>query len=199
MASKQSPYAKRQTGRGKSSPSTTQKSQSTRISSTSIKHDLLPMELPVQMSSPPAGHAKTSAWLEKALASGESEADYSAKSSGSLASYDPNTSSWKTSQLCLDGDYQTFSDVWPRRGMMRNGIASRLPTLGPGINGTEYGYLPTPDASAMGKGSPADRYYGSPTYRGLLREYLRDGPDDPIYPDPNLVEALMGYPDDWTA
>jgi hypothetical protein len=40
--------------------------------------------------------------------------------------------------------------------------------------------LPTPNASADTKGCPRNRYWGSKTYRGHLREYLRSGQDDPI-------------------
>lgn len=85
-----------------------------------------------------------------------------------------------------------------KSGMMRSGIISQLPTLEPGINGTASGYLPTPVASADAKGAPKNRYWGSPTYRGLLREALRNGPDDPIYPHPHLVELMMGFPKDHT-
>src|SRR6516165_7983154 len=56
-----------------------------------------------------------------------------------LARYDPATSSWKTSQLCLDGGLATFSATWPRSGMMRNGIAYRLPPLAPRTDATASG------------------------------------------------------------
>lgn len=117
-----------------------------------------------------------------------------------LAKYDPNTRLWKTSQTCLldllnnpaDG-LAVYSETWPKSGMMRNGIAYQLATLAPGIHGTEFGYLPTP-AKSTAKGAVRHRYFGSPTYRSNLHEYLRNGPEDPIYPHPCFLELIMGFP-----
>jgi hypothetical protein len=61
-----------------------------------------------------------------------------------LASFDPNTSSWRTSQRCLVEDWTEFSEAWPRSGTMRNGIAYRLPPLARLTDATEYGLWPTP-------------------------------------------------------
>ena len=119
--------------------------------------------------------------------------DYGANMRDSLASYDPDTHSLKMSQLCLFEDSTESSATLPRSGTMQNGIVSQLPTLVPGIDGTEYGFLPTPTVS-MHKGSLKNRYYGSDTYRGNLHEALRNGPEDPIYPHPDFAEALMGFP-----
>ena len=159
----------------------------------------LPMELP-SIASRGASPAKTQALrtLEE-KASRASALGFTEKSCGSFANWNPKWSCWKTSQTSLTEGLETFSGPWPRRGMMRNGIASLLPTLGPGIDGTEYGYLPTPNSSSMGKGASRSRYFSSTTYRGNLQEYLRNGPDDPIYPHPRFTEALMGFPPNWTA
>jgi hypothetical protein len=136
---------------------------------------------------------------------GGAEAGCGQSTHGLFASYDPSTRSWKTSQLCLfqsevssQPESQPFLETWPRCGMMRSGTAYRLPTLVPGIGGTESGFLPTPTAASDSKGSPRNRYFNSRTYRGILREYLRNGPDDPIYPHPCFVEAVMGYEVDYT-
>ena len=59
----------------------------------------------------------------------ENDPAYGANMPGSLARYDRDTSLWKTSQLCLDGGLATFSETWPRSGMMRSGTAYRLPPL----------------------------------------------------------------------
>lgn len=40
--------------------------------------------------------------------------------------------------------------------------------------------------------------FGSPTYRGNLEEYIRDGESDGTYPNPELSEALMEFPTSWT-
>lgn len=60
-----------------------------------------------------------------------------------------------------------------------------------------YISLPTPTVSSA-KGSVRNRYFGSPTYRGNFQEYIRDGESDGTYPNPELSEALMGFPTSWT-
>ena len=60
-----------------------------------------------------------------------------------------------------------------------------------------YISLPTPCVSSA-KGSPRNRFFGSPTYRGNFHEYIRDGESDGIYPNPELSEALMSFPTSWT-
>ena len=89
--------------------------------------------------------ARTSATQVNAPASRANGLDSGLNTPDLLAKYDPNTSSWKTSQLCLDGDYQEFSETWPRSGMTRSGTAYRLPTLAHRITETGYGFWPTPD------------------------------------------------------
>jgi hypothetical protein len=61
-----------------------------------------------------------------------------------LASYDPATSSWRTSQRCLVEGWTLFSETWPRSGTMRNGIAYQLPPLAPLTDETASGLWPTP-------------------------------------------------------
>jgi hypothetical protein len=73
-------------------------------------------------------------------------------SPGSFATYDPDTSSWRTSQRCFGGGWAAFSGTWPRSGMMRNGRASLLPVLAPRISATAYSYWPTPCASIPNEG-----------------------------------------------
>ena len=75
----------------------------------------------------------------------ENDPAYGANMPGSLARYDHATSSWKTSQLCLGGGLETFSETWPRSGTMRSGIAYRLPPLEPHTGATASGYWPTPN------------------------------------------------------
>lgn len=53
-------------------------------------------------------------------------------------------------------------------------------------------------AVSSAKGSPRNRFFGSPTYRGNFHEYIRDGESDGIYPNPELSEALMSFPTSWT-
>lgn len=105
--------------------------------------DLLPMELPL-MQSAGASRARTLALRDVALVSQtEPAAGYGAKSLDLLASYDPASSSWKTSQHSLDGGLTAFSETWPRSGMMRNGIAYQLAPLVEARNEIGSGLLPT--------------------------------------------------------
>jgi len=158
-------------------------------------------ELP-SMSLPEGSLAKIFPSLENELAlQREREAAFGLSASDLLAIFDPSTQSLKTSQTSLlvhqngqELGLAEFSETWPARGMMRNGQIYQLPTLAPGIGGAESGWLPTPTKSADSKGSPKGRYYGSGTCMSNLREVLRDGPDDPIFPHPNFVEELMGFP-----
>lgn len=61
-----------------------------------------------------------------------------------FANSDRDALCWKTWQHCLLGGWIEFSGRWPRSGMMRNGIAYRLPPLVPRISGTGCSFLPTP-------------------------------------------------------
>lgn len=74
------------------------------------------------------------------------------------------------------------------------------------LSGTDFGIqqnrerlivLPTP-AKSTANGAIRNRYFGSPTYRGNIHEYIRDGEQDSLYPHPNLLESLMGFPIGWT-
>lgn len=48
----------------------------------------------------------------------------------SFANFDRESSSWKTSQRSLLGGWTSFSENWPRSGMMLSGRVFELPTLG---------------------------------------------------------------------
>jgi len=90
-------------------------------------------ELARSTSSRAASRAKTLALQESALASRkEPAADCGPKSSDLLASYDPTSSSWRTSQTCLMALLNSqghglaeFSGTWPSAGMMQSGKTYR--------------------------------------------------------------------------
>lgn len=90
--------------------------------------------------------AKTSAWPETAQGLTESEAECGTTWPGSLARLDRATSSWKTAQLSLLGDWDEFSQTWPRWGLMRNGECWERQTLAPLTSGSASGLWPTPQA-----------------------------------------------------
>jgi len=93
-----------------------------------------------------------------------------------LASFDPDTSSWRTSQRCLVEGWTAFSETWPRSGTMQNGTAYRLQPLALLTDETASGLWPTPranDAEKRGQiandkrsGLPAAAmYWPTPTAR----------------------------------
>lgn len=92
-----------------------------------------------------------------------------------------------------------YSQTWPRSGMMRNGIAYRLPTLAPAIGGTEFGSLLTPSAQMWKAWTFRNPY-------ALIRKKHADGNLQEqlmrLYQrmiTPESVEILMGYPKSWSA
>lgn len=136
---------------------------------------------------------RTSVSRVVALALTASEAGSGANTFGSLASYDRQSSSWRTSQLCLVEGSAEFSETWPRSGMMLSGIAYPLPTLAPDIFGTEYGLWPTPNATAFKGGRLSPR-------RGVKNPERNNWQDwcslalGQRYPVPETAEQVMGFP-----
>jgi hypothetical protein len=108
-------------------------------------------------SSPEASHAKTLAQQESALELlREAGQGYGLKSSVWLASYDRDTSSWRTSQTCLlaqaeslGGGLAEFSGTWPSAGMMRNGKTYQHQPWALPIAENGSGLWPTPRKTMM--------------------------------------------------
>lgn len=133
----------------------------------------------------------------------EQEADYGLSSLELLANFDLDTHSWKTSQRCLTEEWATYSERWPRSGMMRNGIAYRLPTLGHRILEIGYSLWPTPQKSdgmrlkfsreSVLKALPKRRSGGGATDVPTVM-MLECG----LYPTVSFGEWLMGFPIGWT-
>src|SRR5689334_5591864 len=90
--------------------------------------------------------AKTSAMPARDWESKDPAAVYGQSFSESFASYDPLSRLWKTSQLCLGGDYQEFWETWPPSGTMRSGQCFQRALWVPHIHGKECGLYPTPQA-----------------------------------------------------
>ena len=99
------------------------------------------------MSSAAASPVKTSPSPARAQDSMENARVFGPSTQDSLASFDPDTSSWRTSQLCLLGGLDEFSETWPRSGMTRSGTAYRLQPLAPLTGGIVSGSWPTPRTS----------------------------------------------------
>lgn len=143
-------------------------------------------------------HAKISASPARVKGLKDHALVYGARCGGSFAKFDPESSLWRTSQLCLVGGLAEFSETWPRAGLMRNGIAYPLNSLGLPISESVSGLLPTIGANES-KGAGKLRYRGSRHFRGAkMSEGLRSCQADPIYTHPSFAEAAMGFPKDWT-
>lgn len=68
-------------------------------------------------------------------------------SPASFASFDPATSSWRTSPSSASGDSTKSRVIWPRSGMTRNGTAYQLAPSAPRTIATDSSLWPTPLAS----------------------------------------------------
>lgn len=117
-------------------------SRVTKMSAPSPQTNSDQMALP-WMSSAEDSLAKTSVTPGRAQGLRAQDQDYGAKSPAWLASYDRNTSSWKTSQHSLVEGLDEFLETWPRSGTTRNGIAYQLPPLALRTYGTGFGSSPT--------------------------------------------------------
>jgi len=104
-------------------------------------------------------------------------------SSESFASYDPSTSSWRTSQASFlqaeDQPLVKFSGTWPRAGMIVNGTAFRLPPSAPRTSVTESSLWPTPVSQEGGEGQ-------DPSARGRKLHKLVQRWPTPVQGDAHL-------------
>jgi hypothetical protein len=152
------------------------------------------------MSSSAGSRAKTSRSPAKAPASTES-AQGSGESFGAWwASFDLDTSSWRTSQRSLLADWDKFSATWPFEGLMLDG---RVYTPAPLVRHThdaDCSLWPTPTASMDGRGFGIPLHERSGRYKKstVLRvQELVKKHGWRIHP--HFTEALMGFPIDWSA
>lgn len=105
----------------------------------------------IHPSTPEAWTASMRASLAKIFQPAETSEDqerepaavFTGKSCESLAWLDRDTSSWKTYQQSLVTDWESFSQTWPRWGLMLDGVVYRLPVSEPATLETDGGSLPT--------------------------------------------------------
>lgn len=148
------------------------------------------------MQSAEGSRAKTLVERARELGLEANAADYGRSSPDLLANWNPDTSSWKTSQTSLFGESTSSSVTWPRSGMMRNGIAYKLPTLARPIS--EIGSLLLPTLLASDRVAMVMRTQGH-----LPRNFLlgADFSKESIKPEvktggplnPTFAEWLMGF------
>lgn len=109
-------------------------------------------------SSPAASPARTSASPARARGSPAFAAGSGPRCAVSFAYFDRVSSSWRTSQLCLDEEWESFSATWPTWGLMLNGAAYRRPPLVPRTFARGCLLWPTPTASMGERGGRGDLY-----------------------------------------
>ena len=82
------------------------------------------------------------------------------KRSNVFASYDPDTRSWRTSQVCLILDTSAKSSLrWPKSGSMRDGLCSEQTT-----------WAPRTDAKGFGSRLPAKTPSAADAYTGNMKK-----------------------------
>lgn len=111
-----------------------------------------------------AFRARTSARPDEATASTAPAADCGERWRASWARFDPATSSWKTAQFSLLEGLESFSETWPRSGLMLHGKCYPLPTAAPRTSASASGSWPTPTAN---------EYEASPERTLARREALK--------------------------
>src|SRR5215475_9195860 len=158
-----------------------------------------------------ASHVRTSVLREMEQALMASGADFGESSTESFARYDPALSSWRTSQLCLTGEWAEFSETWPSAGTMRNGIAFRRHSLVRRIKEIGCFLLPSPVASLGTAGaSYTDNMIFRETRNGIPRKISNRGINGSVglfrlvrlwtgkIPTAGFVAWMMGFPKRWT-
>ena len=164
------------------------------------------------MSSAAASHARTSAAQEREQALKASVPASGRNTPDLLANYDLDSSSWRTSQRSFLEGWTVFSETWPRSGLMRSGIAFRLPPLAPLTDGIASGLWPTPHGfSQDGRSNgPSGNELGRAVNQSLWPTPGGTRPHDTDQVsgrlaneiggslNPTWVEWLMGFPSGWT-
>ena len=171
--------------------------------------------------------ARTLAQQEKEQELTENEAECGEKWRGSFAKWNQDSYSWKTHQCSLLGDLESFSETWPRWGLMRHGECWELQMSEQIMKDKESGSLvkyPTPttvDSGALFNTSISKNSKPRPTLGAMAKFNLWPTPTahnakEAAYPseynrktptlathaggklNPTWVEWLMGWPLGWT-
>lgn len=154
-----------------------------------------------RMLSRAASRARTSATpvAEQALLA--SAQDFGANTPESFASYDPATSSWKTSQHSFLEELTVYSATWPRSGTMRNGSVYQRRPLVRLTDVTDSSLWPTPVAHDDGKTPEAhmamkQRMPGGPrqtiTSLNVMVKAIEQGKYPQLWPTPRSSDADRG-------
>lgn len=116
------------------------------------------------------------------------EVGYGARLPESFAFFDLESCAWRTSQVCLTGERDEFSETWPSAGTMRNGRLYRRARWVRHLCVTGCSLWPSPRASDRdncGGSNARSKAKRNGTYVGRLL-------------NPEFQENLMGFPIGWT-
>lgn len=105
--------------------------------------------------------------------------------------------SWRTWQQSMLDTWEVYSARWPKAGMMRNGIAYRRVGSEGGICAKDSIVMPTPTASdyhGASWGCKKIRNREISMLRYFLHFHYAKKSQMTTYPNPELLEHLMGYP-----
>jgi hypothetical protein len=119
------------------------------------------------------------------------------KWSGSFAKYDRILCLWKTHQCSLLGDWEPFSETWPRWGFMLNGECWERTMLVALTKDTASGLLPTPMATDWKGGTASIRKDTGKQRLDQFRDWCKSL-HGLTYPIPGHSEAVMMWPVGWS-
>ncbi len=138
---------------------------------------------------------KTLAMPVMELESTEKRADYGVKWQEWFAKLDPDTSWWKTRQRYLFEDWEQSLEIWPKWGLMQDGVCLEQNTPMRFIGDTEFSFWPTPTkCDYKGATSNCKKSQGKGSYLRYFLLVRHGGHLKTHYPNPKLSEALMGWP-----
>ena len=148
-------------------------------------------------------HAKTSALQAVATDSTESAAGFGWKWPGSFAKWHRSSCSWRTRQCSLIGDWDEFSETWPRWGLMRDGECLEQTPLAHRNTESEFGYWQTPTTrdgkGQSGKGNRIKRGKNGRLHVANLCDQIVDIGRPDLVRSVKFRQWLMGWPEGWTS
>lgn len=143
---------------------------------------------------------RTSVLPDTAQASLESGAVYGFNSQGSFANWDQDSCSWKTSQLYLIEEWEMSSELFPASGTMRSGQLFLRAPWAQHTCDEDCSLWPTPTASMDGRGFGISHNENNGRFRkSIVLRVLALTKKHGWRIHPNFTEALMAFPQEWTA
>lgn len=140
---------------------------------------------------------------DKAKGSTGPDPDFGKKWPESFAKLGPDSCLWKTSQISLFGGWESFSETWPRWGIMQDGECWEIQTSAEITTGRESGFLPT----ASAKDGPghyvatircAEKRIADQKQTHWIHHALLFYNSSKAWANARFSEWMMNFPDRWT-